>query len=89
MGLVRANIKLPEEVLLQAHIPKEHLDEECQKMVAMELYRKGHISMGKACEIGQMSEWEFFDLNKEVEAPIHYDENDLEADRRLAKEIFG
>lgn len=89
MGLVTANIKLPEEVLSQAHIPKEYFDQECQKMVAMELYRKGHISLGKACEIGGMSEWEFFDLNKEVEAPVHYDEKDLEADRRLAREIFG
>lgn len=88
MGLIKVKIELPEEVIAQAHIPRDQLDRECQKMVAMELYRKGYLTIGKACEIGKMSQWEFFDLNKETQALIHYDEEDLKADRKLAKEIF-
>ncbi|MDI6734890.1 MAG: UPF0175 family protein [bacterium] len=88
MGLAVASVQLPEEVLTVAHIPRENMDKECQKMVVMELYRKGYISMGKACEIAGISQWEFFDLNQEAQATIHYDEQDLEADLRLAKEVF-
>jgi predicted HTH domain antitoxin len=55
MGLAVASVQLPEEILTAAHIPKENLDKECQKMVAMELYRKGYISIRKACEIANIS----------------------------------
>ena len=49
-------------------------------MVAIFLYEHKQISLSKACEIGNLSQWEFFEINRQLGIPIRYTQNDLRKD---------
>jgi len=88
MTIVEILISFPEEALAAAKIPLERAKEECQKMLALELYRKGRLSLGKACEVAGISQWEFLELNREERIPLNYNAEDLEEDRKLLQDLF-
>ena len=69
MGSIKVEVELPEELLLSARISKKHASEELKKLVAFELYRRGTISLGKACQVAGISKWEFFEMNKSLKSP--------------------
>ena len=59
--------------------------EEVRKILAFFLYKHKRISLRKACELGDMSYWEFVEKNKDLGVTINYSEDDLKADlERLA-----
>ena len=85
MRRIKVELELPEELLLTARISKRHASEELKKLVAFELYRRGTISLGKACQLASISKWEFFEMNKTLQIPISYTEEDGEEDKETAK----
>ena len=87
MKTVKVELELPEELLLQAKIPKKHPSEEVKRLVAFELYRRGTISLGKACQLAGISKWEFFEMNKRSQVPINYTEEDWEEDKRKVEKM--
>ena len=89
MGSVRVEVELPEELLLTARIPEEQASEELRKLVVLEFYRRGTISLGKACELAGISKWEFFEMNETLQIPIHYTEEDWGEDQRTVEEMVG
>lgn len=56
-------------------------------MFAMFLYEHQRISLGKACEIGEMSHWEFFELNQQLHISIHYTSDDLAQDMEKLTDV--
>lgn len=50
---------------------------EKQKTLALDLYSKGRISMGKAKQIAGVSYWEFIDLMKERNVPLNLTAGDV------------
>ena len=76
MRTIKVELQLPEELLLTARISKKYAPEELKKLVTFELYRRGDISLGKACELAGISKWEFFEMNKTLQIPISYTEED-------------
>jgi predicted HTH domain antitoxin len=59
-----------------------------QHMLALFLYEHGKLSLGKACELGCMSMWEFVDqaraLGVDIQYPSDAASGDLDRLRKLA-----
>ena len=49
-------------------------------MIALFLYERGKLSIGKACELCGFSQWDFLELNKNYKIDLNYTDKDLEAD---------
>jgi len=47
---------------------------------AVEQYRDGDLSLGRAAELAEVSLWQFLDELEERSVPVNYSEGDLEAD---------
>ncbi len=57
--------------LVEQHLLKER---------AVDLYRRGTLSLGKARVLAQMTRWEFERLLGDRQVPRHYTETDLNED---------
>jgi len=87
MGTIKVELEVPEELLLTARISKKYASQELRRLVVFELYRRGVISLGKACQLACISKWEFFEMNKSLKIPISYTEEDWEEDKRRVEEM--
>jgi len=80
-------VEVPAEV---ARIVKaKDLSRAVRELVALELYREGLVSLGKAAEIAGLSLWEMMELMARRGVPIRYGPDDLEADIRTLEEVLG
>ena len=77
MKNMRIEFELPALLANQAGLSGENVSQEVRRMVALFLFEHKRISLGKACEIGNMSYWEFADLNRHLGIPFHYSQDDL------------
>lgn len=79
-------IDIPENIMLNAKIPKKRWQSELKKELALQLYREGILSFADARELTGLSRIEFHFLLGERQIPRQYDVNDLEEDlENLAK----
>ena len=49
-------------------------------MLALFLYQHKKLSLGKACELGGISQWEFSERNQKLGIAVDYTEDDLKED---------
>ncbi len=75
-------LKIPEEFLRVMKLPPEELEKELRKELAVALYQRGVLSLGKARALAQMTRWEFEELLGQRRIPRHYTAFDLEEDVR-------
>jgi predicted HTH domain antitoxin len=80
MKNVHVEFELPALLANQAGLNGENVGQQARRMLALFLYEHKRISLGKACEIGDMSYWEFADLNRQLGIPFHYSQADLAED---------
>ena len=80
MTPLHVKFDVPVNLAIQAGLQPETINQEVRKMLAIFLYEHKRISLGKACELGEMSYWEFYEKNSEWEIPTPYSEKDLKAD---------
>jgi AbrB family transcriptional regulator (stage V sporulation protein T) len=60
------------------------------RSLALELYREGKLSLGKAAELaGAKSKWEMLMLLSESGVPLDYTANDAEKDLQTLEEVLG
>ncbi len=59
-----------------------------REIVAVELYREGYISLGKAAEIVGVSKWEMFEILARKRVPVRYGSKDLEEDLETLKKML-
>lgn len=52
-----------------------------------ELYREGKISLGKACELAEITKWEFFEMNKKAKIPFNITEEDWKEDKEKIRDL--
>lgn len=85
MNSVHIEFDLPANLVAQAGLNTDEPAGEVRRALALFLYEHGRLSLGKACELGNMSYWEFAELNSRLGIAIHYSEEDRAQDRnRLA-----
>jgi len=73
-------VELPKELLSEAHVSTRNASPEIKKMVVLYLYARGNISLAKAAEWLEVSQWEFFELNKTWGLPMHYGVDEYRSD---------
>lgn len=73
-------ITIPETVEHALRVPQKSKEKELKKLLALKLYEKGILGMGKSREWLGVSRMEFLYLLKEEKIPINYDQDDLEDD---------
>jgi predicted HTH domain antitoxin len=78
---MQITLNLPEE--LMQHYSKERLDQKVIEALVIEAYRTEKIT---TAEVGQIlklpSRWAVDQFLKQHKIDLHYDENDLESDRK-------
>lgn len=82
----KLTLELPPDVLDAMKLPPAEVEAELRKELAVALYRRGALGIGKARVLAQMTRWEFEDLLKDREVPRHYSESDLDDDIRYARD---
>jgi predicted HTH domain antitoxin len=87
MNTVTVNFELPLTVALQSGLSSDNINQDVKLMVAIFLYEHRRISLSKACEISEISQWEFFELNRRLGIPIHYRSNDLKKDMEKLSDV--
>lgn len=71
-------------------IDKDQLGPLIKRSLAVELYREGKLSLGKAAELaGAKSKWEMLMLLSERGVTQDYTAEDAEDDLRILEEVLG
>lgn len=85
MRTLQVQFELPTQFVTQAGLSSENVNQEVRRILALFLYEHGRVSLGKACEIGGMSLWEFAEMNQQLDIPMPYTNEQLQEDlARLA-----
>ena len=76
-------------VTLPENIPalKKMTEAELKQEFALSLYSARRITLVQAADLGMMSLFEFQALLRDRHIPQHYDENDLEKDLMVLREL--
>ncbi|MBI2875644.1 MAG: UPF0175 family protein [Candidatus Tectomicrobia bacterium] len=77
-------LEIPEEVVEAVKLPPGEVEKELRKELALALYRRGVLSLGKARVLAQMTRWDFEELLGERGVARHYTRADLKEDIEYA-----
>lgn len=80
----KLTLEVPGEVLEAVKLPPGEVERELRRELALALYRRGVLSLGKARALAWMTRWEFEELLGERGILRHYTEADLEEDINYA-----
>ncbi len=84
---VEVKVKVPSDVA--ALVRPRKLEDELRLLVALELYREGRVSLGKAAEVAGLSLREFLYELRVRGIPLNYDLEELEEDLKVVKELMS
>jgi predicted HTH domain antitoxin len=88
--MTTTEIDLPGSIMAQIKIPEEELGAFIKRTLAVELYREGRLSLGKAAELaGFKSKWEMLMLLCEKGVPLDYTAEDARKDLRTLEDVLG
>jgi len=73
-------LEVPTDVVDALRFPPDEAEGEIRRELALALYRRGVLSLGKARVLGQMDRWQFEQLLGERRVPRHYTAADLAED---------
>ena len=82
--MIRLTLDVPDEVLEAVKLPPAEVEKEFRKELALALYQRGVLSLGKARVLAQLTRWEFEELLGQRKILRHYTDADLEEDIRYA-----
>ena len=77
-------LEVPAEVVDAVKLPPREVAGELLKELALALYQRGALSLGKARTLAQMTRWDFEELLGQRGIARHYTRADLEEDIRYA-----
>jgi predicted HTH domain antitoxin len=77
---MRIMVDIPEGVVQALRLPRKGTKEELKKLLAVMLYAKGILGIGKARELAGASKLEVYALLKKDGVPLNYSEADVEKD---------
>ena len=76
---------IPGEVLDALRLPPDEVEKEFLQELAVALYRRNVLPLGKTQALARMTRWEFEELLGQRRVPRHYTELDLEEDVGYAR----
>ena len=88
--MVLAEVDMPGSILALIKVDRDQLGLYIKRSLAVELYREGKLSLGKAAELaGVKSKWEMLMLLNERGVPLNYTAEDAKDDLRTLKEVLN
>ncbi|HEX6864326.1 MAG TPA: UPF0175 family protein [Thermoanaerobaculia bacterium] len=81
----KLTLEISGEILDALRFPPAELENELRKELAVALYRRGILPLGKARLLAEMDRWQFEQLLGERQVARHYTETDLEEDLEYAR----
>ena len=89
-NMVLAEVDMPESILALIKVEPDQLSQYIKRSLAVELYREGKLSLGKAAELaGASGKWEMLMLLSERGVPLDYSAEDAQEDFRTLKELLS
>lgn len=73
-------ISIPDTVEMAIKLPEKERQKELLKLLAVKMYEKGILGIGKASELCGMNKIDFMSLLKEEVVPLNYDDEELQRD---------
>lgn len=91
MSKVETKLEIPEDAYLtlsSSGYTKQRISMEAKSLFAAHLFQRGVLSLGKAAELSELRIGKFINFLNELEIPvIDYDEEELDAEFKLYKEL--
>lgn len=78
-------LNLPKDIMRSMKLPPGEIEKEIRMELAVALYARGVLSMGKARKLAGMTLWEFQRALGKYRISRHYDTSDLEDDLQYAR----
>lgn len=88
ISLETISIDFPKDLINIFKVREKDLPSYVRKSLAVELYRDGLISIGKAAEIAGISIWEMLEALAIKKIPIQYYPEDLKEDIETLKKVL-
>jgi predicted HTH domain antitoxin len=73
-------LEIPGEVLDAVKLPPREVEPEFRKELALALYRRGVLSLGKARLMARLTRWQFEELLGQRQIVRHYTQADADED---------
>lgn len=86
-GKATLTVELPAEVFTLAELTDGPPAKNAAKLLALELYREGRASLGRAAELAGVGIEEFMDFAAHRQVPFHYTAEELAEDRDTAARL--
>lgn len=83
--MAKLTLEISPEILDALRFPPAEVENELRKELAVALYRRGILPLGKARLLAEMDRWQFEQLLGERQVARHYTETDLEEDLEYAR----
>jgi predicted HTH domain antitoxin len=81
-------VELPSALLKAANLEERNLSQEAARLLALELYREGKVSLGRAAELCQTPLAAFMNFAaRHGVPPLRYSSEDLEEERRSTEHL--
>jgi predicted HTH domain antitoxin len=80
-------VEIPEEVFALAGLNEGPTSGRAAKLLALELFREGRVSLGRAAELAGLGIEDFMDFSSHRQVPLHYTADDLAEDRVTAARL--
>ncbi len=79
------NISIPDTVEAAIKLPEKEKQKELLKLLAVKLYEKGVLGIGKASELCGLNKLSFMTLLKEEGVSLNFDEEELKRELKNIK----
>ncbi len=73
-------LEIPEGIVQALRLPRKGTKDELMRLLAVALYERGILGIGKARELAGLSKLEFFAMLKKEGVALNYSEEEAEAD---------
>lgn len=85
--MTNVTVEIPEEVLTLAGLPDGSASSRATHLLALELFREGRVSLGRAAELAGIGVEEFMEFSAHRQVPLHYTAADLAEDHATAERL--
>ena len=82
--MTNVTVEIPEDVLTLAGLPDGSASSRAAQLLALELFREGRVSLGRAAELAGVGVEEFMEFSARRQVSLHYSPADLAEDQATA-----
>lgn len=83
--MAKLKLEIPDEVLAALKLPPKEAAAEMRKELAISLYQRGALSLGKARALAGLSLWDFEETLGQRRIQRHYTDKELKEDLKYAR----